>query len=62
MNNANFSELTISTIKIGFKKDNIQFDNNNLVSFLITNYHANGFYFHSFPGIYKDSIMSNKKN
>ena len=34
-------------------------DNNQLISFLITNYHDNGFYFHSLPRVYKDSIIEN---
>ena len=58
-NKTNFNELAINVIKKGFQKDNIPFDNTNLVTFLITNYHDNGFYFHAFPGIYQDSIRKN---
>ncbi len=58
-NNDNFEELCLKIIENGFRKDNIEFNSNNLTNFLIKNFHENGFYFHSFPGIYKDSIREN---
>ena len=57
--NYNFEDLCLAVIKQGFQKDHIEFNNDNLTGFLITNYHANGFYFHSFPGIYENSIEEN---
>ena len=55
-NNENFIELCLETIKNGFKKDNITYNNDSLIGFLIKNYHDNGFYFYSFPGVEKESI------
>lgn len=52
----NFTNLCLETIKKGFIRNNIEFNNENIISLLINNYHENGFYFYSFPGIYKDSI------
>ena len=62
-----FMELCLKVIKDGFNKDNITYNNGNLTKLLINNYHDNGFYFHSFPGIYKDSInelglLANNRN
>lgn len=59
VNNYNFQDLCLETIKNGFQAHGIEYNKENLISFLITNYHDNGFYFHSFPGIYEDSIREN---
>ena len=59
LRNTDFKSLCLETIEKGFKKDNIIYNNDNLVKLLVTNYHDNGFYFHSFPGIYKESIINN---
>lgn len=67
MNNYNFLSLCLETIQNGFHEQGIEFNNENLINFLITNYHDNGFYFHSFPGIYFNSIkergiLANNRN
>ena len=59
MNRANPDDLALQVIKEGFEEKNIEFTIENLVSLLVTNYHDNGFYFHSFPSVYKESIMEN---
>lgn len=66
-NNENLLDIAIDAIKNGFMKDNIEFNNTNLINIVYKNFHENGFYFHSFPGIYKDSIdknglLTNKRN
>ncbi len=59
MEYADLDNLAINSIKNGFQKDNIPFNNHNLLTLVINNYHQNGFYFHSFPGVYEDSIREN---
>ena len=59
MNNANPDKLALEIIKEGFRLKHISFDEENLITLLVTNYHDNGFYFHSFPSIFKESIMEN---
>ena len=59
MNHANPDKWALEVIKIGFEKNNIPFNEENLITLLVTNYHDNGFYFHSFPSVYKESIMEN---
>jgi hypothetical protein len=59
LNGANTLDLSLEVIKKGFELCNETFTNDSLIKLLITNYHQNGFYFHSFPGIYYDSIIQN---
>ena len=58
-NNVDINELAIKVIQDGFMKNNIKYSNQSLLSLLINNYHQNGFYFHSFPDCYKESIKEN---
>ncbi len=59
LKNHDILDLCLETIKRGFTAQNIPYSNEKLIKLLITNYHDNGFYFHSFPGIFKDSILGN---
>ncbi len=66
-NNDDINNLIVDAIKNGFQKDNIEFNNSNLIDFVTKNFFENGFYFHSFPGVYQDSInknglLANKRN
>ncbi len=58
-NNKDMRDLAIEAIKKGFEKDNIIYNKHHLLALLIDNFHQNGFYFHSFPGAYNDSIKEN---
>ena len=57
--NNDFTNTVVDAFINGFKKDNIEFNTKNLIEAIINNYHKNGFYFHSFPGIYANSINEN---
>lgn len=54
-----FFGAVIDAFNNGFKEDNIEFNNTNFIAAIINNYYENGFYFHSFPGIYAKSISEN---
>jgi len=57
--NVKIDELIIKVIKDGFIRDKIVYTKHSLLPLLINNYHQNGFYFHSFPDSYRESIMEN---
>ena len=59
VNGTDVNKLALEVIKDGFSRNNIPFDKHNLIALLIRNYHQNGFYFHSFPGVYEDVIRQN---
>ncbi len=52
-------DIAFKVIKKGFERDNIPFNNANIISLAVNNYHQNGFYIHSFPGVYKNRIRQN---
>lgn len=55
----NLIDLCYKAFQDGFKLDGMEFNNHNLIEQLIKNYYVNGFYFHSFPGVYQESIEKN---
>ncbi len=54
-----FKTVALEAIKAGFQQDGIHYDNMSLLTFLITNYHNNGFYYHSYPAVYTANIHQN---
>lgn len=59
LNGSDILELSLEVIKKGFEMRKETFLEDSLIKILITNYHQNGFYFHSFPEIYHDGIIQN---
>ncbi len=51
VNGYDFTDLCLESLS-----NEPDFNKDKLISLLINNYHDNGFYFHSFPGVYKKSI------
>ncbi len=58
-NGKDFEMLVSHAIRNGFENDGVQFNAANLIKLLVKNYHENGFYFYSFPGIYLNQIKEN---
>lgn len=59
INGVEFEKVVANALHEGFSRDGIPFNSYNVVNFLVTNYHKNGFYYYSFPGIYQNAIREN---